>query len=128
MVRNFNFFRGYTSEFNLNLETRVVWGHTTTLSARWSRELEQDLVAFHNIDIEEELSAILSQEISNEIDRNIINSIAFPLIRNTFSGLLFNDLVSVQPMSMPVGNIFYLDYKKETILNTFKFGRKTLSL
>ena len=37
--------------------------------------------------------------------------VALPLIRRTFENLLANDLVSVQPMSAPVGELFYLDYK-----------------
>lgn len=37
-------------------------------------------------------------------------AVAFPLIRRVFGGLIANDLVSVQPMSSPVGLIFYLDF------------------
>jgi hypothetical protein len=37
-------------------------------------------------------------------------SVAFPLVRRVFGGLLANDLVSVQPMSLPSGLIFFLDF------------------
>jgi len=38
-------------------------------------------------------------------------SVAFPIVRRVFGGLLANDLVSVQPMSLPSGLIFFLDFK-----------------
>ncbi|MCI5058219.1 MAG: hypothetical protein MRY83_19065, partial [Flavobacteriales bacterium] len=38
-------------------------------------------------------------------------SVAFPLVRRVFGGLIANDLVSVQPMSLPSGLIFFLDFK-----------------
>ena len=37
-------------------------------------------------------------------------SVAFPLVRRVFGGLLANDIVSVQPMSLPSGLIFFLDF------------------
>jgi len=35
-------------------------------------------------------------------------SVAFPIVRRVFAGLIANDLVSVQPMSLPSGLIFQL--------------------
>ena len=40
-------------------------------------------------------------------------AVAFPIVRRVFGGLLANDLVSVQPMSLPSGLIFFLDFTKE---------------
>ncbi len=37
-------------------------------------------------------------------------AVAFPIVRRVFGGLLANDLVSVQPMSLPSGLIFFLDF------------------
>ncbi len=37
-------------------------------------------------------------------------AVAFPIVRRVFGGLLANDLVSVQPMSLPAGLIFFLDF------------------
>ena len=37
-------------------------------------------------------------------------NIAFPIVRRVFGGLLANELVSIQPMSLPSGLLFYLDY------------------
>ena len=45
-------------------------------------------------------------------------SVAFPIVRRVFGGLIANDLVSVQPMSLPSGLIFFLDFT----VNTPKLG------
>ena len=37
-------------------------------------------------------------------------AVAFPIVRRVFGGLVANDLVSVQPMSLPSGLIFFLDF------------------
>ena len=42
-------------------------------------------------------------------------SVAFPIVRRVFGGLIANELVSVQPMSLPSGLIFFLDF---TFTNT----------
>jgi len=38
-------------------------------------------------------------------------SVAFPIVRRVFAQLIANDLVSVQPMSLPSGLIFFLDFQ-----------------
>jgi hypothetical protein len=38
------------------------------------------------------------------------SNVAFPIVRKVFGGLVANELVSIQPMSLPSGLIFYLDY------------------
>ena len=45
------------------------------LRATWSPELAQDVAAFHNIDAEAELTAILSEQIAAEIDREILRDL-----------------------------------------------------
>ena len=40
------------------------------------------------------------------------SNIAFPIVRRVFGGLIANDLVSIQPMSLPSGLLFYLDYTR----------------
>lgn len=37
-------------------------------------------------------------------------NVAFPIVRRVFAGLIANEIVSVQPMSLPSGLLFYLDY------------------
>jgi hypothetical protein len=41
-------------------------------------------------------------------------AVAFPLVRRVFGNLIANDLVSVQPMSLPSGLIFFLDFTTST--------------
>lgn len=38
-------------------------------------------------------------------------AVAFPLVRRVFGNLIANDIVSVQPMSLPSGLIFFLDFQ-----------------
>jgi len=38
------------------------------------------------------------------------SSIAFPIVRRVFGGLVANEIVSIQPMALPSGLVFYLDY------------------
>lgn len=38
------------------------------------------------------------------------SNIAFPIVRRVFGGLVANELVSIQPMSLPSGLLFYMDY------------------
>ena len=38
-------------------------------------------------------------------------AVAFPIVRRVFGGLVANQLVSVQPMSLPSGLIFFLDFQ-----------------
>lgn len=40
--------------------------------------------------------------------------VAFPMVRRVFSRLLANEIVSVQPMTLPTGLIFYIDHLVET--------------
>ena len=45
---------------------------------------------------------------SSQVDG--FSNIAFPIVRRVFGGLVANELVSIQPMSLPSGLLFYLDY------------------
>ena len=45
-------------------------------------------------------------------------AVAFPIVRRVFAGLIANDLVSVQPMSLPSGLIFFLDFQFSSDLGT----------
>ena len=40
-------------------------------------------------------------------------AVAFPIVRRVFGGLLAQKLVSVQPMSLPSGLIFFMDFVKQ---------------
>lgn len=40
-------------------------------------------------------------------------AVAFPIVRRVFGSLIANELVSVQPMSLPSGLIFFLDFETD---------------
>ena len=44
-------------------------------------------------------------------------AVAFPIVRRVFAGLIANELVSVQPMSLPSGLIFFLDFTYSDNIN-----------
>jgi len=56
-------------------------------------------------------NAVIQEAGSQTTDIIGFQSIALPLVRRVFGGLIANNLVSVQPLSTPAGLIFYLDYK-----------------
>jgi len=60
-------------EINVQLRSANVTAKTRKLKAQWSPEFSQDLKAFHNIDAEAELTAMLSQYVSMEIDLEILD-------------------------------------------------------
>jgi Major capsid protein Gp23 len=43
-------------------------------------------------------------------------AVAFPIVRRVFAGLIANDLVSVQPMSLPSGLVFFMDFRRGTTI------------
>jgi len=60
----------------------------------------------------ENQAAQLLKEASTMAGGNVegFASVAFPIVRRVFGSLIANDLVSVQPMSLPSGLIFFLDF------------------
>ncbi len=50
------------------------------------------------------------------------NKIAFPLVRRVFAQLIANEIVSVQPMSLPSGLLFYLDFQYDRNRSGFTTG------
>lgn len=62
-------------EVSFELTNVVVSAEPRKLRATWSPELAQDVAAFHNIDAEAELTAILSEQIAAEIDREILKDL-----------------------------------------------------
>ena len=67
-------------------------GSMARLLENQAKELLREASALHNGDVEG------------------FAAVAFPIVRRVFAGLIANDLVSVQPMSLPSGLIFFLDF------------------
>ena len=59
-------------EIDLSLRSEPIVAKTRKLKAVWTPELAQDLNAYHSIDAEAELTAMLSEYISLEIDLEIL--------------------------------------------------------
>jgi hypothetical protein len=62
-------------EVSFKLDEVVVSVEERKLRATWSPELAQDVSAFHNIDAEAELTAMLSEQVAAEIDREILRDL-----------------------------------------------------
>ena len=62
-------------EVSFRLDDVVVSVEERKLRATWSPELAQDVSAFHNIDAEAELTALLSEQVASEIDREILRDL-----------------------------------------------------
>ena len=68
-------FEDQMGEVSFDLQAVTVSVTERKLRAQWSPELAQDVSAFHNIDAEAELTALLSEEVAAEIDREILRDL-----------------------------------------------------
>jgi hypothetical protein len=68
-------FEDRIGEVSFDLESVTVSVTERKLRAQWSPELAQDVAAFHNIDAEAELTALLSEQVAAEIDREILRDL-----------------------------------------------------
>jgi hypothetical protein len=50
------------------------------------------------------------------------NGVALPLVRRVFGEIAAKEFVSVQPMNLPSGLVFYLDFKYGNSVNPFRAG------
>jgi hypothetical protein len=83
-------------EVNLELKSEPIVAKTRKLKAVWTPELAQDLNAYHSIDAEAELTALLSEYVSMEIDLEIMDmliSAAPALTTEAWSAVIGKDLV-----------------------------------
>ena len=62
-------------EINFHIEQQPVQARTRKMRALWSIEANQDLRAYHNLDLEKELTQLMSQELELEIDRELLEDI-----------------------------------------------------
>jgi hypothetical protein len=68
-------FEDKIGEVSFDLQSVTVSVSERKLRAQWSPELAQDVAAFHNIDAEAELTALLSEQVAAEIDREILRDL-----------------------------------------------------
>ena len=62
-------------EMVFNIEQQPVAARTRKMRALWTLEAAQDLRAYHNLDLERELTDLLGKELRLEIDREIIEDL-----------------------------------------------------
>jgi hypothetical protein len=60
-------------EINVSMRSEAIVAKTKKLKAQWSPEFAQDLNAYHSLDAEAELTAVMSEYISLEIDLEILD-------------------------------------------------------
>ena len=117
------------SSFNLEMLTegiraRHLGSQNKQLVEKWNRTgLLRGLNGTHRENmarmLENQASQVLKEassvstgggNLASSGDLRGFTNIAFPIVRRVFGGLIANDLVSIQPMSLPSGLLFYLDY------------------
>jgi len=83
-------------EVNLELKSEPIVAKTRKLKAVWTPELAQDLNAYHSIDAEAELTALLSEYVSMEIDLEIMDMLinaAPALTTEAWSAVIGRDII-----------------------------------
>jgi len=79
-------------EIQFHIQQQPVVARTRKMRALWTIEASQDLKAYHNLDLERELTELLTKELSLEIDRELIEDIRMiaygfdPAGTNAFGG------------------------------------------
>ena len=62
-------------EVNMHIQKQTVQARERKMRAVWTLEAAQDLKAYHNLDMEAELTDLLSKEMNLEIDRELIEDV-----------------------------------------------------
>lgn len=62
-------------EINMHIEQQPVVARTRKMRSLWTLEAAQDLRAYHNLDLEGELTDLLSKELTLEIDRELVEDL-----------------------------------------------------
>lgn len=110
MARNFNL-----NMLTENIRKRHVGTEDRRLVEKWAktgllRGLEGQKRESMSRLLENQAAELLKEVSDATGDLRGFQQVAFPIVRRVFGNLVANDLVSVQPMSLPSGLLFYLDY------------------
>ena len=76
-------------EMNFHIQQQAVASRTRKMRALWTLEASQDLKAYHNLDLEQELTTLLGKELQLEIDRELIEDLRMIAYGKT-TGTLFH--------------------------------------
>lgn len=123
-------------EVDIKIESVAVTATTRKLRARWSPEMAQDLTAFYNIDVEVELTNILSEMITLDIDREILNDLltqanAANLYWSRAPGKIVNKYTGAEAMqssALSPGPMAYVNIQDwyQTLLETITDAANTI--
>lgn len=123
-------------EVDIRIESTSVTAQTRKLRARWSPEMAQDLTAFYSIDVEVELTNILSEMITLDIDREILNDLltqagAANLYWSRAPGKLVNKFTgaeALQSSTLSPGPMLFGDAQQwyQTLLETITDAANTI--
>jgi hypothetical protein len=106
-------------EMAQGIEQRNMLVETTRLVGKWKKtgllEGLNERGAANMARLLENQAAELLREANTTADIAGFQNVAFPIVRRVFGGLIANELVSVQPMSLPAGLLFYLDYRFDSV-------------
>lgn len=98
------------------VRTMMDRGYTTALAHKWAPMLE----GLDNGYTKKVTAMLLENEMDHlkSLSEDTLSTNAgsftkyiFPILRRVFPNLIANRIVSIQPMSAPVGGVFYYDYK-----------------
>lgn len=92
-------------EVNLELRSEPIVAKTRKLKAVWTPELAQDLNAYHSVDAEAELTALLSEYVSMEIDLEILDMLinnAPAINKERWSARLNREIIKTGPTTYSV--------------------------
>jgi len=67
-------------EMEFSIQSQTVDTTERKLKIRWTKEAEQDMKAFHKIDVESELVKVASMEMNYEVDRELLSFISDQVI------------------------------------------------
>jgi len=93
------------------------------LESKWSKTgLLEGLKDYQNNKARSNMARLLENQAATLLNESLsstdiigFQNVAFPIVRRVFAGLIANELVSVQPMSLPSGLLFYLDYRWDSV-------------
>jgi len=93
-------------EMTFHIEQEAVVANTRKMRALWTLEASQDLKAYHNLDLERELTDLLSKELQLEIDRELIEDLRMIGygMRNRSLGGVNQGLMDDEYIKMGTGN------------------------
>lgn len=74
------------SEMNFHIEQQAVVARTRKMRVLWTIEANQDLKAYHNLNLESELTQLMGKELELEIDRELIEDLRGIAYDGNFAG------------------------------------------